>query len=196
VFPLLASILSRKGRKALLSPAFDTLATSDGGASEKTGPFKQRRPLLGIMRRQHIRKCPEVLVFSLELVKKVQNNMPARPSVSLNRAVHRLLLDLGGHPILRPALVIHLLVFILYLQGEIEIDYFQAKCLIHKKVVGFDVPVGDTKPMKIPEAFNEAIAEFIDPARELLRSEPEVIHNPVHFRCDDPQRGLRVEGVD
>jgi len=148
------------------------------------------------MRRQLIRKWPQVLVFFLELIKKVQNNTPTRPSVSLDRAVRRLLLDLGRHPILRPAFVIDLLILILHLQSDIEVNNLQTKGLINEKIVGLDVPMGNRKPMKIPEAFDEVFAESIDLARELLRSDPKVICYGIHFGHYDPQPGLRVERIE
>jgi len=148
------------------------------------------------MRRQLIRKWPQVLVFFLELIKKVQNNTPTRPSVSLDRAVRRPLLDLGRHPILRPAFVIDLLILILHLQCDIEVNNLQTKGLINEKIVGLDVPMGDRKPMKIPEAFDEAFAESMDLVRELLRSDPKVICYGIHFGHNDPQPGLRVERIE
>ena len=108
------------------------------------------------MRRQLLCKWPEILAFFLEPVKKVQNDVPTRPSVGLDRTVHQLLLDLGGHPILRPAFIIDLLILILYLQSDIEVNDFQTKSLVHEKVIGLDIPMGDTKPMEVPEAFDEA----------------------------------------
>jgi hypothetical protein len=89
-----------------------------------------------------------------------------------------------------------LLILTLYLQSDIKIDNLQTKCAIDEKIVGLDIPMGDTKPMKMPEAFDEALTELIDLARELHRSDPEIIRDGVHFGNNDPQPRLRVERVE
>ncbi len=43
--------------------------------------------------------------------------------------------DLGRHPTLRPAFVIDLIVLVLYLHSDIEVDNFQAKVSVERKVV-------------------------------------------------------------
>ena len=77
-------------------------------------PFKQRWPVLGIIRHEVPRKSPQGFVFFGELVKQEQKNPPTGLSVRLDRAVSQLLLDLRRHPMPRPALVIDLLVLVLY----------------------------------------------------------------------------------
>src|SRR5258708_19289323 len=46
----------------------------------------------------------ESFCFFAEVVQKIENNLPARPPVGLDRTVHRLLYHLWCHPTLRPTL--------------------------------------------------------------------------------------------
>ena len=54
---------------------------------------------------------------------------------------------------LRPALAINLLV--LYLHGDIKVDNLQAKVSVDNKVVGLDIPVGNTEFVKKRDAPDE-----------------------------------------
>ena len=63
-------------------------------------------------------------------VEKIENDSPALPPVGPDRAAHRLLLDLGRHQTLRPALAIDHLILILYLHSNIEVYKFQAEVAI------------------------------------------------------------------
>ena len=120
------------------------------------------------------RKCPQGFVFFPEPVKQVRRTHP------------------HAHQSALIALVVDLFVLILYHCG-IKVDNFQAKVLVDEKVVGFDVPVGDTVFMKIRKSL-EAPADLNfksagassrslnDLAFKLLRSEYNVNIDAAHFR--------------
>jgi hypothetical protein len=115
------------------------------------------------------RKCLQALVSFPEPVEKVQKNPPAGPSVGSDRTVPLVVLDLGRHPMLRPALIIDLLVLVLHSHRDIKIDDFQAKVPVDDKVVGLDIPVSDTAHVKIRDAFDEAQADLNNLAFKPLR---------------------------
>ena len=69
----------------------------------------------------------------------------------------QILLDLGRHPILRPALVINFLV--LYSHCDIEVDHLQAEGFI-EKVVWLNIPVRDAVLVKIRQALDETQADL------------------------------------
>ena len=101
----------------------------------------------------------------------------------------------GAIQFLRPASIIDLLILILYLQSDIEVNDFQTKSLVHEKVI-LDMPMGDTKPMEVPEAFDEPLADLVNPARKLARGDAKVIRCCVHLRNNHPQSELRAERVE
>jgi hypothetical protein len=78
-------------------------------------------------------------------------------------------------------MVIDLLVFVLHLQGNVEIDDFQAKVLVQEKIVGLDVPVSDAQPVQICEALDEPPTNSGGLAIKLFGSELDVIRDGVHF---------------
>ena len=92
-----------------------------------------------------------------------------------------MLLDLGRHPILRPALVIDLLVLVLYSHCDIEVDNLQAEVFVEKKVVRLNIPVGYVVLVKIREALDEAQAELGNLAFSSVRTELDVTLDGDHF---------------
>ena len=149
------------------------------------------------MRLQLPANHPQESVFFQELVKKVQKNTAARPSVGLDRTVHRRsVLDLRRHPILRPALVVDLLVLVLYSHGDIKVGDFQTEVPVNKKVIGLEVPVSDSKTVKKREAIDEGPADLNDTLAKFLGSVFHAIRDRVHFGQNDPCPGLRVERVN
>jgi len=70
--------------------------------------------------------------------------MTTRPSISLDGAVWpNLVLDLRCYPMLRPAVVVDLFVFVLQLNSDAEVDDFQAEGPINNEVTRLDIPVSD-----------------------------------------------------
>jgi len=53
-------------------------------------------------------------------------------------------------------LIIDLLVLVLYSHRSIKVDDLQAKLPVDNLVVGFDIPVGDSVPVEILKAIDEA----------------------------------------
>jgi hypothetical protein len=53
-------------------------------------------------------------------------------------------------------LAIDHLVLAFYSHSEIEVDNFQGKVHVDNKVIGLDVTVSDTEPVKIRDALDEA----------------------------------------
>ncbi len=68
---------------------------------------------------------------------------------------------------LRAALIVNLLIFVLYSQSDVEVNNFQTKILVDEKVLGFDVPVGDTVFVKVRKALDKARADLVDLVRKL-----------------------------
>ena len=94
----------------------------------------------------------------------MQKDVPTTPSVGSDRTMPWVLPDLGGYPSPRSALVTDLLVLVLHSHRDVKIDDFQTKVLfdIDNKVVRLDIPVSDTMPVKIREAFDEVPADLND----------------------------------
>jgi len=76
----------------------------------------------------------------------------------------------------------NLLIFILDFHRDIEINDFQTKAPVDDKIVGLDIPVSDTEPVKIRDALDETPADLNNLAFNLLWGGPGAIHDGDQFR--------------
>lgn len=125
-------------------------------------PFEERRSLLRISRHQFRRHYLQESVVLPAFIQDILYGLPASPPVGLDWAVFRCSIrDLRCCPSLRPTMIINLLVLVLQLDGEIEVNDFQAEGpFIDNEIVRFDVPVGDEELVEVREAFDEPRTEL------------------------------------
>jgi hypothetical protein len=78
---------------------------------------------------------------------------------------------------LRPAIAIDFFIFILQLNGNIEVDDFRTEFSVDNDVVRFDISVGDAKSVKVSQTFNEAQANLSDMWTEFAQRNIKVIRD-------------------
>ena len=106
-----------------------------------------------------------------------ENNTTTRPPVSLDRAIHPrrsvvLLSNFRRCPVLGAPISFNLCVFVLNLDGYVEIDDLQIEIPITNKIVRLDVSMHNVVLMEICESLDEAPTESYTTTSTTFIQEP------------------------
>jgi hypothetical protein len=118
------SSVSCKDRKTFLSPTSHMLATSKSGTANQLRHSSNEGRRLGSCTISSLPIGFKCLSSFPNASRRYRRTRPHDHRSALIRTVHRRLLDIGRHPMLRPALVVNLFVLVLHLHSV-------ARTLIH-----------------------------------------------------------------